>query len=99
MNRKRSNGSDAPTPLPKSAAGKLLKSDDLAKVLIDLQQSWAIQASDVIAGNVLKALGLKASAGPGGNFGIVAYATPIDEQTTANFFWRVRKVSGWQRDT
>ena len=33
------------------------KSDDLAKVLIDLQQSWAIQASDVIAGNVLKALG------------------------------------------
>jgi N-acetylmuramoyl-L-alanine amidase len=33
------------------------KSDDLAKVLIDLQQSWAIQASDVIAGNVLNALG------------------------------------------
>jgi len=26
-------------------------------VLIDLQQSWAIQASDVIAGNVLNALG------------------------------------------
>ena len=39
------------------------------------------------------------SAGPGGNFGIIAYATPIDEESTANFFWRVRKVSGWQRDT
>ncbi len=40
-----------------------------------------------------------ASAGPGGNFGSIAYATPIDEESTANFFWRVRKVSGWQRDT
>jgi len=34
------------------------KSDDLAKVLMDLQQSWAIQASDTIAGNVLRALGM-----------------------------------------
>jgi N-acetylmuramoyl-L-alanine amidase len=34
------------------------KSDDLAKVLMDLQQSWAIQASDTVAGNVLRALGL-----------------------------------------
>jgi phenylpropionate dioxygenase-like ring-hydroxylating dioxygenase large terminal subunit len=38
------------------------------------------------------------SGGPGGNFGIVAYGTPIDERTTACFFWRTRKVSGWQRD-
>ncbi len=30
--------------------------DSLAKVVLDLQQSWAIQASDVVAGNVLKAL-------------------------------------------
>jgi N-acetylmuramoyl-L-alanine amidase len=34
------------------------KDDGLAKVLLDLQQSWAMQASDVVAGNVLKALGL-----------------------------------------
>ncbi len=30
--------------------------DSLAKVVLDLQQSWAIQASDVVARNVLKAL-------------------------------------------
>ncbi len=34
------------------------KDDGLAKVLMDLQQSWAIQASDTVAGNVLRALGL-----------------------------------------
>jgi len=34
------------------------KDDGLAKVLMDLQQSWAMQASDTVAGNVLKALGL-----------------------------------------
>ncbi|HEY8329102.1 MAG TPA: N-acetylmuramoyl-L-alanine amidase [Rhodanobacter sp.] len=33
------------------------KDDSLAKVLLDLQQGWAMQASDVVAGNVLKALG------------------------------------------
>jgi len=39
------------------------------------------------------------SGGPGGNFGIVGFATPADENNLAAFFWRVRKVSGWQRDT
>jgi phenylpropionate dioxygenase-like ring-hydroxylating dioxygenase large terminal subunit len=38
------------------------------------------------------------SGGPGGNFGIISFATPIDENNMAGFFWRVRKVSGWQRD-
>jgi phenylpropionate dioxygenase-like ring-hydroxylating dioxygenase large terminal subunit len=38
------------------------------------------------------------SAGPGGNFGIISFGTPIDEDWTACFFWRVRKVEGWQRD-
>jgi N-acetylmuramoyl-L-alanine amidase len=32
------------------------KDDGLAKVLLDLQQGWAMQASDVVAGNVLGAL-------------------------------------------
>src|SRR6185437_6361050 len=32
------------------------KNDGLAKVLLDLQQGWAMQASDEVAGNVLKAL-------------------------------------------
>jgi phenylpropionate dioxygenase-like ring-hydroxylating dioxygenase large terminal subunit len=38
------------------------------------------------------------SGGPGGNFGIVSYGTPIDAYNTACFFWRWRKVEGWQRD-
>lgn len=35
--------------------------------------------------------------GPGGEFWIVGYATPIDDQNTRVFFWRCRKVEGWQR--
>jgi len=38
------------------------------------------------------------TAGPGGSFGIVGMATPIDAETTAAFFWRYRRVEGWQRD-
>nr|WP_161895492.1 aromatic ring-hydroxylating dioxygenase subunit alpha [Gordonia spumicola] len=39
-----------------------------------------------------------ATAGPGGSFGIVGMATPIDATKTATFFWRYRRVSGWERD-
>ena len=35
--------------------------------------------------------------GPGGNFAIVAGLAPITKEQTAVFFWRCRKVSGWQR--
>jgi phenylpropionate dioxygenase-like ring-hydroxylating dioxygenase large terminal subunit len=38
------------------------------------------------------------SGGPGGNFGIIAFTTPIDAENSAAFFWRTRKLSGWQRD-
>lgn len=37
-------------------------------------------------------------AGPGGNFGIIGCAVPIDTSSCRVFFWRTRKVSGWQRD-
>lgn len=37
--------------------------------------------------------------GPGGSFYIIGYATPIDENHVQVFFWRCRKVAGWQRDT
>jgi phenylpropionate dioxygenase-like ring-hydroxylating dioxygenase large terminal subunit len=36
--------------------------------------------------------------GPGGPFGIVGFATPIDEKHTQVYFWRTRKVQGWQRN-
>ena len=39
------------------------------------------------------------TAGPGGAFGIVGMGTPIDEKTSAVFFWRYRKVTDWERDT
>ena len=37
--------------------------------------------------------------GPGGSFGIVFHITPIDDASCACFFWRHRKVSGWERDS
>jgi len=39
------------------------------------------------------------SAGPGGTFGIVGMVTPITERRSAIFFWRCRRVSGWERDS
>ena len=36
--------------------------------------------------------------GPGGPFRVIGFATPIDERSTQIFFWRLRKVSGWERD-
>lgn len=36
--------------------------------------------------------------GPGGNFGIVGFVTPVTEDACRVFFWRTRKVQGWQRD-
>jgi len=40
----------------------------------------------------------RANAGPGGNFGIVGFATPVDEENCLVFFWRTRKCEGWVRD-
>lgn len=40
-----------------------------------------------------------ASGGPGGPFGIVGMVTPITEERSAIFFWRYRKLAGWQRDS
>jgi len=37
------------------------------------------------------------SVGPGGNFGIIFMTVPITDRLNANFFWRNRKVQGWQR--
>jgi hypothetical protein len=37
--------------------------------------------------------------GPGGGFRIVGMCTPISPTLSAVFFWRCRRLSGWQRDT
>ena len=39
------------------------------------------------------------AAGPGGNMRIVGFVTPINEHTCKVFFWRLREVSGIQRDS
>ena len=36
--------------------------------------------------------------GPGGSFGIVGFATPVDETHCQVYFWRTRQVQGWQRN-
>ncbi|MFW0787396.1 Rieske 2Fe-2S domain-containing protein [Gordonia sp. CPCC 206044] len=38
------------------------------------------------------------NAGPGGVFGIVGMATPIDANNSAIFHWRTRRVQGWERE-
>ena len=40
----------------------------------------------------------QAKYGPGGPFGIVGFATPVDAQHCQVYFWRTRKAQGWQRD-
>ena len=37
------------------------------------------------------------NAGPGGMFFIIGFVTPVDERHCRVFFWRCRKVQGWQR--
>jgi len=37
-------------------------------------------------------------AGPGGPFGIAGFVTPVDRRTCQVYFWRVRRVEGWERD-
>ena len=36
--------------------------------------------------------------GPGGPFGIVGFATPVDERHCQVYFWRTRQAQGWQRN-
>jgi phenylpropionate dioxygenase-like ring-hydroxylating dioxygenase large terminal subunit len=38
------------------------------------------------------------AAGPGGGFGIVGMATPVDAENSAIFHWRTRRVEGWERE-
>jgi phenylpropionate dioxygenase-like ring-hydroxylating dioxygenase large terminal subunit len=36
--------------------------------------------------------------GPGGPFRVIGFVTPIRQRSAQIFFWRLRKVSGWERD-
>lgn len=63
----------------------------------DVNFDW-VEFGDTGASWLRLEIPYQASAGPGGNFGIVGMATPVDRDHTLVFFWRTRRVSGWQRD-
>lgn len=44
------------------------------------------------------AIPYRKNAGPGGSFGIVGMVAPVTDDVCQVYFWRVRKVQGWQRD-
>ncbi|HZT51988.1 MAG TPA: aromatic ring-hydroxylating dioxygenase subunit alpha [Stellaceae bacterium] len=44
------------------------------------------------------AIPYRKDAGPGGSFAINGFVTPVDEHNCRVFFFRCRKVQGWQRD-
>ena len=58
-----------------------------------------IQFEDTGAFWMRLALPYRNDAGPGGQFGIVGFVTPIDKDSCRVFFWRTRKCKGWERDT
>jgi len=47
---------------------------------------------------MLLSIPYRKNAGPGGSFYIVGFVTPIDEEHCQVYFWRTRKIEGWQRD-
>jgi phenylpropionate dioxygenase-like ring-hydroxylating dioxygenase large terminal subunit len=63
----------------------------------DVNFDW-VELGDTGALWLRLAIPYKKRYGPGGNFGIVGFATPVDEHHCQVYFWRTRKVQGWQRD-
>ena len=44
------------------------------------------------------AISYRKNAGPGGQFWICGWVTPVTEDVCQVYFWRIRQVTGWQRD-
>ena len=63
----------------------------------DVNFDW-VEFADTGAYWMRLTLPYRQNAGPGGVFGIMGFVTPIDNENCRVFFWRTRKVSGWQRD-
>lgn len=63
----------------------------------DINFDW-VELGDTGALWLRLAIPYRKDAGPGGSFAIVGFVTPVDEQNCRVFFWRCRKVEGWQRD-
>jgi len=63
----------------------------------DVNFDW-VEFAETGAHFLRLAIPYRKSAGPGGLFGIVGCVTPINETTCQVYFWRNRRVSGWERD-
>jgi phenylpropionate dioxygenase-like ring-hydroxylating dioxygenase large terminal subunit len=84
---------EADFELEDTNTGFVFKKKDQAGINFDWSEWY-----DVNFQSVMLEIPYPASGGPGGPFGIVFHVTPIEENVSACFFWRHRKVSGWQRE-
>lgn len=78
----------------KTASGLMFEKEGQRDVNFD----W-VELGDTGALWLRLSIPYRKSAGPGGSFGIVGFATPVDDHHCQVYFWRTRKVQGWLRDT
>jgi phenylpropionate dioxygenase-like ring-hydroxylating dioxygenase large terminal subunit len=77
----------------KTATGLMFEKEDQKGVNFD----W-VEFGNTGAHWLRLAIPYRPNAGPGGHFWICGFVTPIDEAVCQVYFWRIRKVAGWQRD-
>jgi phenylpropionate dioxygenase-like ring-hydroxylating dioxygenase large terminal subunit len=87
---------------PRTDAVKVLEKDGSFEVFREGQRGVNLDWMEfVLAGSSTYArveIPMPPNAGPGGIMGIIFYTTPVDEAHVLISVWRLRKVSGWQRD-
>jgi hypothetical protein len=85
----------------KNAEMQIVKTDDgliFEKIgQRDVNFDW-VEIGDTGAIWLRLSIPYRKSAGPGGSFYIVGFATPVDEGHCQVFFWRTRKVDAWRKD-
>jgi phenylpropionate dioxygenase-like ring-hydroxylating dioxygenase large terminal subunit len=87
---------------PRTDAVKVVEKDGGFEVFREGQRGVNLDWMEfVLAGSSTYArveIPMPPNAGPGGIMGIIFYTTPVDETHARISVWRLRKVSGWQRD-
>ena len=87
---------------PRTDAVKVVEKDGVFEVFREGQRGVNLDWMEfVLAGSSTYArveIPMPPNAGPGGIMGIIFYPTPVDAAHARINVWRLRKVSGWQRD-
>ena len=87
---------------PRTDTVKIVEKDGSFEVFREGQRGVNLDWMEfVLAGSSTYArveIPMPPNAGPGGIMGIIFYTTPVDEAHARINVWRLRKVSGWQRD-